>query len=334
MTLTEVRNVVVVGSGPAGLTAAIYTARANLAPLVIEGELSSTTDQPGGQLMLTTEVENFPGFVDGIMGPELMGNFRAQAARFGAEFLTEKVSRVDLSRRPFGLWVGDPDAPEPTYRAASVIVATGAQSLMLGLPDEERLLGHGLSTCATCDGFFFRGQRIGVVGGGDSALEEAIFLSRFAEKVTVLHRRDQLRASKIMQERAFKNEKIDFVWNVRVEELVGGGRLEGVVLEDVVTGERSKLELGGLFVAIGHRPNTDLFRGVLDMDENGYLVPQPGSTATNVPGVFACGDVQDHTYRQAITAAGSGCMAAIDAERWLEATGAAPPDIAETPTEW
>jgi thioredoxin reductase (NADPH) len=334
MTLTEVRNVVIVGSGPAGLTAAIYTARANLAPLVIEGELSSTTDQPGGQLMLTTEVENFPGFVDGIMGPDLMANFRAQAARFGAEFLTEKVTRVDLSRRPFGLWVGDPDAPEPSYRASSVIVSTGAQSLMLGLPDEERLLGHGLSTCATCDGFFFRGQRIAVVGGGDSAIEEAVFLSRFAEKVTILHRRDQLRASKIMQERAFKHEKIDFVWNVQVVELLGADRLEGVLLEDVHTGERSKLELGGLFVAIGHRPNTDLFRGVLDMDEAGYLATQPGSTATNVPGVFASGDVQDHTYRQAITAAGSGCMAAIDAERWLEATGAAPADIAETPTEW
>jgi thioredoxin reductase (NADPH) len=334
MTLTEVRNVVIVGSGPAGLTAAIYTARANLAPLVIEGELSSTTDQPGGQLMLTTEVENYPGFVDGIMGPDLMANFRAQAARFGAEFLTEKVTRVDLSARPFGLWVGDPEAPEPSYRASSVIVSTGARSLMLGLPDEERLLGHGLSTCATCDGFFFRGQRIAVVGGGDSAIEEAVFLSRFADKVTILHRRDQLRASKIMQERAFAHEKVDFVWNVRVVELLGADRLEGVLLEEVNTGERSKLELGGLFVAIGHRPNTDLFRGVLDMDEAGYLVTQPGSTATNVPGVFASGDVQDHTYRQAITAAGSGCMAAIDAERWLEATGAAPPDIAETPTEW
>jgi thioredoxin reductase (NADPH) len=213
-------------------------------------------------------------------------------------------------------------------------VATGARSHMLGLPKEEALLGHGLSTCATCDGFFFRGQRIGVVGGGDSAIEEAIFLTRFAEKVTILHRRDRLRASKIMQERAFKNDKIDFVWNVRVTELVGDGRLDGVVLEDVQTGERSDLELGGLFVAIGHRPNTDLFRGVLDMDEAGYLVTQPGSTATNVPGVFASGDVQDHTYRQAVTAAGSGCMAAIDAERWLEATGAAPPDIAETPTDW
>jgi thioredoxin reductase (NADPH) len=332
--LTEVRNVVVVGSGPAGLTAAIYTARANLSPLVVEGELSSTTDQPGGQLMLTTDVENYPGFVDGIMGPELMANFRAQAARFGAEFLTDKVTRVDFSSRPYGLWVGDPDAPEPSYRTSSVIVATGARSLMLGLPKEEDLLGHGLSTCATCDGFFFRGQRIGVVGGGDSAIEEAIFLTRFAEKVTILHRRDQLRASKIMQERAFKNDKVDFVWNVRVAELVGDGRFEGVVLEDVQTGERSDLELGGLFVAIGHRPNTDLFRGVLDMDEAGYLVTQPGSTATNVPGVFASGDVQDHTYRQAITAAGSGCMAAIDAERWLEATGAAPPDIAETPTDW
>jgi thioredoxin reductase (NADPH) len=332
--LTEVRNVVVVGSGPAGLTAAIYTARANLSPLVIEGELSSTTDQPGGQLMLTTDVENYPGFVEGIMGPDLMANFRAQAARFGAEFRTDKVTRVDVSSRPFGIWIGDPSAPEPSFRASSVIVATGARSLMLGLPDEERLLGHGLSTCATCDGFFFRGQRIGVVGGGDSAIEEAIFLTRFAERVTIMHRRDSLRASKIMQERAFKNDKIDVVWNVRVQELLGASRLEGVVLEDVATGERSKLELGGLFVAIGHRPNTDLFRDVLEVDAAGYLVTQAGSTATNVPGVFACGDVQDHTYRQAITAAGSGCMAAIDAERWLEATGAAPPDIAETPTDW
>ena len=284
--------------------------------------------------MLTTEVENFPGFADGILGPELMEQMEKQAERFEAELLHQSATRVDLSRRPFGLWVGDPEAPEPSFRASSVIVSTGAQSLMLGLPDEERLLGHGLSTCATCDGFFFRGQRIAVVGGGDSAIEEAVFLSRFAEKVTILHRRDQLRASKIMQERAFKHEKIDVVWNVQVVELLGADRLEGVLLEDVHTGERSKLELGGLFVAIGHRPNTDLFRGVLDMDEAGYLATQPGSTATNVPGVFASGDVQDHTYRQAITAAGSGCMAAIDAERWLEATGAAPADIAETPTEW
>jgi thioredoxin reductase (NADPH) len=330
----SVRNVLIIGSGPAGLTAAIYTARANLAPLVIEGEPSSTTDQPGGQLMLTTEVENFPGFVDGIMGPELMGNFRAQAARFGAELLTAKVSRVDFAERPFKVWVGDPHADEPTYRANSIIVSTGAQSLMLGLEAESRLLGHGLSTCATCDGFFFRGHEIAVVGGGDSALEEALFLTKFADKVTIVHRRDSLRASKIMQERAFKNDKIGFLWNSTVVDLVGDTKLEGAVVEDVHTGERTTHPFTGVFVAIGHRPNTDLFKGVLDMEDNGYLVTAPGGTATNIPGVFACGDVQDHTYRQAITAAGSGCMAAIDAERWLEATGDAPADMDETPTDW
>jgi thioredoxin reductase (NADPH) len=329
-----VRNVLIIGSGPAGLTAAIYTARANLSPLVIEGELSSTTDQPGGQLMLTTEVENYPGFIEGIQGPELMANFRAQAARFGAEFLTAKVSRLDTTERPFRVWVGDPDAPEPTYRAHAVIVSTGAQSLMLGLEAEERLIGHGLSTCATCDGFFFREHQIAVVGGGDSALEEALFLTKFADKVTLIHRRGELRASKIMQERAFKNDKIEFLWHHRVVDLVGATKLEGAVVEDVRSGERSTLDVTGLFVAIGHRPNTDLFKGILDMDEAGYLVTAPGSTHTNVPGVFACGDVQDHTYRQAITAAGSGCMAAIDAERWLEATGDAPDDMDETPTEW
>jgi thioredoxin reductase (NADPH) len=330
----NLRNVVIIGSGPAGLTAAIYTARANLAPLVIEGEPSSTTDQPGGQLMLTTEVENFPGFVDGIMGPELMGNFRAQAARFGAEFLTARVSRLDTSERPFRIWVGDPEAAEPAYRANAVIVSTGAQSLMLGVDGEERLIGHGLSTCATCDGFFFRNHEIAVVGGGDSALEEALFLTKFADKVTVIHRRGELRASKIMQERAIKNDKIEFLWHSVVAGLEGESKLEGVVVEDVRTGERSTLGVTGLFVAIGHRPNTDLFRGLLDMDEAGYLVTEPGSTRTNVPGVFACGDVQDHTYRQAITAAGSGCMAAIDAERWLEATGDAPAEIDETTTAW
>jgi thioredoxin reductase (NADPH) len=309
------RNVVIVGSGPAGLTAAIYTARANLAPLVIEGEPSSTSDQPGGQLMLTTEVENYPGFPEGIMGPELMLRFRDQAARFGAEYITEKATSVDFSTRPFKVSVRD-----DVYEADSVIVSTGAQSLMLGLEAEARLLGHGLSTCATCDGFFFRGQEIGVVGGGDSAIEEALFLTKFASSVTVIHRRDGLRASKIMQERAFANEKIRFHWNATVADLIGEERLEGVVLTDTKTGEHSKLELGGLFVAIGHRPNTDLFKGILDMDENGYLQTKPGSSYTNVEGVFACGDVQDHTYRQAITAAGSGCMAAIDCERWLEAS--------------
>jgi thioredoxin reductase (NADPH) len=311
--VTDVRDVIIIGSGPAGLTAAIYTARANLRPLVIEGEPSSTSDQPGGQLMLTTEVENYPGFVDGVMGPELMTHFRAQAARFGAEYLTAKATRVDFSARPFGIWVGDDE-----YRARSVIVSTGARALMLGLEAEERLLGHGLSTCATCDGFFFRGRNIAVVGGGDSAMEEAIFLTKFADKVTVVHRRDELRASKIMQERAFKNEKIEFLWNSVVVDLHGETTLEGARVRDTVTGEESDLPVSGLFVAIGHVPNTDLFRGQLDMEESGYLITHDG-TNTNVPGVFACGDVQDHVYRQAITAAGSGCMAAIDAERWLEA---------------
>ena len=330
----SVRNVVIIGSGPAGLTAAIYAARANLEPLVIEGEPSSNSDQPGGQLMLTTEVENFPGFVDGIMGPELMGNFRAQAARFGAELLTAKVSRVDFSERPFKVWVGDPNAEEPTYRASSIIVSTGAQSLMIGIEAEQRLLGHGLSTCATCDGFFFRSHEIAVVGGGDSAIEEALFLTKFADKVTIIHRRDSLRASKIMQERAFKNDKIGFLWNHTVVDLLGENKLEGAVVEDVDTGERTTLPVTGLFVAIGHRPNTDLFKGILDMDAAGYLLTAPDGSATKIQGVFACGDVQDHTYRQAITAAGSGCMAAIDAERWLEAVGDAPDDIAETPTNW
>jgi thioredoxin reductase (NADPH) len=317
---TDVHDVVVVGSGPAGLTAAIYSARANLAPLVIEGEPSSTSDQPGGQLMLTTEVENFPGFPEGIMGPELMARFRDQALRFGADIVTERATRVDLSSAPFGVWVGDPDAAEPTYRARTLIVSTGAQALMLGLPGEERLLGHGLSTCATCDGFFFREQEIAVVGGGDSALEEAIFLTKFASRVTIIHRRDELRASKIMQDRARANDKITFRWNTVVDELVGDTKLEGVRVRDVLTDEQSLLPVTGMFVAIGHKPNTDLFKGQLEMEDTGYLVTR-GGTRTNVDGVFACGDVQDSTYRQAITAAGSGCMAAIDAERWLEAQG-------------
>jgi thioredoxin reductase (NADPH) len=317
----DVRDVLIIGSGPAGLTAAIYTARANLRPLVLEGEPSSTSDQPGGQLMLTTEVENFPGFPDGIMGPELMGNMRAQATRFGAELITTKATRVDFSTRPFRVWTGDPTAAEATHRARSVIISTGAQSLMLGLEAEERLLGHGLSTCATCDGFFFRGKPLAVVGGGDSAVEEATFLTRFAESVTLIHRRDELRASKIMQDRAFSNPKMAFRWNSRVVDILGQDTVTGVLLEDTVTGERSTLEVSGLFVAIGHRPNTDLFRGQIDMKDNGYLVTAPGSSRTNIDGVFACGDVQDDVYRQAITAAGSGCMAAIDAERWLEATG-------------
>jgi thioredoxin reductase (NADPH) len=316
----DVRDVVIIGSGPAGLTAAIYTARANLRPLIIEGEPSSTSDQPGGQLMLTTDVENFPGFPDGIMGPELMGNMRAQANRFGAEFLTVKATRVDLGERPFRIWTGDP-AGEPQHLARALIVSTGAQSLMLGLSAEERLIGHGLSTCATCDGFFFRGQHIAVVGGGDSAVEEAVFLTRFAETVTIVHRRDELRASKIMQQRAFSNPKIRFAWNSVVEDVIGEKSVEGLRLRDTLTDELRTLDVTGVFIAIGHRPNTDIFRGQLPMKENGYLVTHPGTSRTDVEGVFACGDVQDDVYRQAITAAGSGCMAAIDAERWLEATG-------------
>ena len=306
-------KVLIIGSGPAGLTAAIYTARAGLLPLIIEGEPSSTSDQPGGQLMLTTEVENFPGFPEGIMGPELMMRCREQAARFGAQFITEKVTRVDFSSRPFRAWIRDTE-----YSADSVIVSTGAQSLMLGLPEEPRLIGHGLSTCATCDGFFFRGQEIAVVGGGDSALEEAQFLTKFASKVHLIVRRDAFRASKIMQDRAFKNEKISFIWNSMVSKIHGDDKVAGIELTDTQTGATSELGVTGIFIAIGHRPNTDLFKGVLSMEDSGYLITKPGSTYTNIDGVFACGDVQDHTYRQAITAAGSGCMAAIDSERWLE----------------
>jgi thioredoxin reductase (NADPH) len=308
-------RVIIIGSGPAGLTAAIYVARASLAPLVIEGEPSSTSDQPGGQLMLTTEVENFPGFPEGIMGPELMQRCRQQAARFGTTFVTEKATRLDVSERPFRVWVRDVQ-----YTADAVIVSTGARSLMLGLEEEQRLIGHGLSTCATCDGFFFRGQEIAVVGGGDSALEEAQFLTKFASKVTIIHRRDQLKASKIMQERAKANPKIEFAWNKHVTRILGDSSVTGVELTDTVDGTVSAKALTGLFVAIGHKPNTDLFKGILDMEDSGYLITQPGSTRTNVPGVFACGDVQDHIYRQAITAAGSGCMAALDCERWLESS--------------
>jgi thioredoxin reductase (NADPH) len=324
---TETRDVIIIGSGPAGLTAAIYTARANLRPLVFEGALSSTGDQPGGQLMLTTEVENYPGFIDGIQGPELMGNMRAQAARFGAEFVTDKVDRVDLTSRPARVWVGDAE-----YQGRAVIVATGAKAKMLGLENERKLIGHGVSTCATCDGFFFRGHTIAVVGGGDSALEEANFLTKFADKVYLIHRRDTLRASKIMQERAFKNEKIEFVWDSVPVELHGEGKLTGATIKNVKTGELSELDITGLFVAIGHHPNTNLFVGQLAMDDASYLLTHRG-THLNVEGVFAAGDVQDRTYRQAITAAGSGCMAAIDAERWLESQPHES-EIVETPTNW
>jgi thioredoxin reductase (NADPH) len=318
--MPDVRDVVILGSGPAGLTAAIYTARANLAPLVVEGEPSSTSDQPGGQLMLTTEVENYPGFVDGLLGPELMQRFRDQASRFGAEYVTRKASAVDLSRRPFPVWVDDPATTDPAVEARSLIVATGARSLMLGVPGEEKLLGHGVSTCATCDGFFFRDQEIVVVGGGDSALEEAIFLTRFASRVTVVHRRKELRASKIMQDRALANDKIAFRWDSVVTEILGDTKVSGARIRNVLSGEVEDVAVSGIFVAIGHQPNTALFSGQLDMDDNGYLRTSAGSRSS-VEGVFVCGDVQDHVYQQAITAAGSGCMAAIDAERWLEAQG-------------
>lgn len=311
------KEVVIIGSGPAGLTAAIYTARANLNPLVIEGEPSSTSDQPGGQLMLTTDVENYPGFPTGIMGPELMSNFRSQAERFGAELLTKKVTHVNLLSNPFEVWVGDPSA-NPDFTADSVIVSTGAKALMLNLPNEIALVGHGISTCATCDGFFFRDQEIAVIGGGDSAVEEAMFLSRFASKVTIVHRRDQLRASKIMQDRAFSNPKIEFLWNHEVTEYMGDTKLEGLRVQNVIHQSQSILEVSGVFIAIGHTPNTSIFENQLTLHDNGYIKTDSDSSRTNIEGVFACGDVQDFTYRQAITAAGSGCMAAIDAERWLE----------------
>jgi thioredoxin reductase (NADPH) len=319
--MPERRKVLIVGSGPAGLTAAIYSARAQLEPLVIEGEPSSNSDQPGGQLMLTTEVENYPGFVEGIMGPELMAIMRAQAVRFGAELRTAKVSRLDLSASPFGAWVGDPEADEPTVLADALIIATGARSLMLGCPNEDRLLGYGVSTCATCDGFFFREQHIAVAGGGDSALEEALFLTRFASKVTVIHRRDALRASKIMQDRAFANPKIEFLWNSVITDVLGDTKVAGLTVEDTVTGASSELGVTGLFVAIGHEPNSALLKGQVELEDNGYVKTFDRSSRTNVDGVFACGDVQDHFYRQAVTSAGSGCMAAIDAEHWLEEHG-------------
>lgn len=317
--MTEHTRVLVIGSGPAGLTAAIYTARAQLQPIVIEGEPSSTTDQPGGQLMLTTDIENFPGFPEAISGPELMSNMRAQAERFGADLRTTKVQRLDCTTRPFKAWLSE-DSEVPGITADAVILATGAQSLMMGVPGEDRLLSHGLSTCATCDGFFFRGHDIAVIGGGDSAIEEATFLTRFATSVTIVHRRDALRASKIMQERAFANEKIRFAWNTQVTEVLGDEKVSGLAVRDTVTGEARVLNVTGVFVAIGHVPNTTLITDQVDLEENGYVRTGPGSY-TNIEGLFAAGDVQDHVYRQAITSAGSGCVAAIDAERWLEAQG-------------
>jgi len=307
MSNDDVRDVIIIGSGPAGLTAAIYTARANLRPLMIEGI------QWGGQLQLTTDVENFPGFVQGVMGPELMQSFRDQAARFGAEFVTDDVDRVDLSSRPFTVGVGAKE-----YKARSLIISTGAQAKMLGLPSEQRLLGYGVSTCATCDGFFYRDQEIAVAGGGDSAVEEATFLTRFASRVYLLHRRDELRASKIMQDRAFANPKLEVLWNTVVDDVRGDGKVQALGLRDTVTGETRELPVGALFVAIGHTPNSALFQGQLELDDEGYIKTFDGSTRTSVEGVFAAGDVVDHTYRQAITAAGTGCMAALDSERWLE----------------
>jgi thioredoxin reductase (NADPH) len=314
------RNVVIIGSGPAGLTAALYAARANLKPLLIEGL------EAGGQLMLTTMVENFPGFRDGIMGPELMADMRAQAERFGTEIVQGNVSKIELNRCPIKIEVSD-----QTVYSESLIIATGASARLLGLDSERALLGHGVSTCATCDGFFFRGKPIAVVGGGDSAMEEAIFLTKFASKVTVVHRRDTLRASKIMQEKAFANPKIEFAWNSDVEDIldVSKGVVTAIVLKDTVTGARTELPVEGVFIAIGHTPNTGLFKGQLELDANGYIVTHHG-TKTSIPGIFACGDVQDHIYRQAITAAGTGCMAAIDAEHYLDRVPETPEDTLET----
>ena len=303
------REVVIIGSGPAGLTAALYTARANLKPLLIEGL------EAGGQLMLTTMVDNWPGFRDGIMGPDLMTEMREQAQRFGTEILAGNVTAVDLKRRPFTLKLDD----GRTITTESLIIATGASARWLEIGSDRKLSGHGVSTCATCDGYFFKGKPIAVVGGGDSAMEEAIYLTKFATKVTVIHRRDSLRASKIMQDKAFANPKIEFVWDSEIAEVkdVGKGEVTGVVVRNLKTGTLTELPLDGVFIAIGHTPNTSLFRGQIELDANGYIVTQHG-TRTSVPGVFAAGDVQDHIYRQAVTAAGSGCMAALDAERYLE----------------
>jgi thioredoxin reductase (NADPH) len=308
MSDVEEREVVILGSGPAGLTAALYAARANLKPLVLKGV------DAGGQLMLTTEVENFPGFPDAVLGPDLMERMEKQAVRFEADLLHQAATRVDLSARPFGIWSGDEE-----WRTQTLIIATGASARWLGVPGENKLRGRGVSTCATCDGFFFRGADLVVVGGGDSAMEEALFLTRFANTVTVVHRREELRASKIMQDRAMANEKIDFIWNSEIQDVLGEESVTGVRLHDVRTDETRDIEVGGVFVAIGHVPNTQLFEGQLELD-HGYVTVQEPTTRTSVEGAFAAGDVVDHIYRQAVTAAGMGCQAAIDAERFLEAS--------------
>lgn len=308
MTDTQIEKVLIIGSGPAGLTAAIYSARASLKPLMIEGE------EAGGQLMITTDVENYPGFEKGVAGPDLVAVMRAQAEKFGTRFITRNVSKVDFSSRPFKVWVG-----KDMYQAHSVIVTTGASAKWLGLASERKYTNRGVSACATCDGAFFKGVEVGVVGGGDTAMEEANFLTRFASKVYVIHRRDSFRASKIMAERTMKNPKIEVIWDTEVTEVLGDDRsMTGVMLKNIVTGVVSEKKLQGLFMAIGHRPNTDIFKDWLDLNETGYIITKRGTTYTNIEGVFAAGDVQDHVYRQAVTAAGTGCMAAIDAERWLE----------------
>ena len=303
------RNMVIIGSGPAGLTAAIYAARANLAPLLIEGK------EPGGQLTLTTLVENYPGFSEGIMGPQLMEDMRSQAKRFGTEIVNAYVHAVKLTEKPFRVYYEDQE-----IEAKTVVISTGSSAKLIGIASEIKLMGHGVSTCATCDGFFFRGKEIAVVGGGDSAMEEATFLTKFATKVSLIHRRETLRASKIMQDRAFENPKIKFIWNTIVEEVEGtkGTGVTGLKLRNLKTQEMSQIKLDGLFVAIGHNPNTEILKGQITLDDRGYIITQPNSTRTNIPGVFACGDVQDPVFRQAVTAAGTGCMAAIEAERWLE----------------